>query len=558
MAVQAIDYHQARFDPTVVPFDVLQESLDMALIFDPVDRYLAFTYLKTFRDYFTRARNFSTIDWQDQMIAKLALENLIGLVAFRSSGKSEFLAESFIAYYIMAFPYSLIGVFSESAPMSRTRLRNIKRQIVGQRGVIRNGKKNPFANFYKHNTEWNKESIVLPNGSRVEVAGSATGVRGGREGDERYNIIIVDDPVPEQMGKDEAILKWFRESVANLGQAGTIIILIGTPRRYGDIIVDLLENAEKMGMSLIYIKVAEQYPPITMDQIAWPSRWTFEASCCHKLDSSCSLEFDPFTRALAHMEAHKNFIGSLAWFREYMCEPIADGTALFPQSLLAKSFDYDLAMGEFMSPSSIRVLGVDPAVSEEAGFIVLEIDTEVKDYEHYTGYRGNILHSEHLNGKNYPDDFQKVQLETIIRLKDQYNVVAIGIEDNGYQATYKNLLKALRINLPIHLITTTAEKHSWEVGLPSVRQWFENGFLSIPQKNEENTLERMGRLILELRGFQFEGGKVLYNGVAHGDLPMALLKAKEVYHIYKGKGIKMIGSMDQITQIQERRNEYYG
>ena len=313
-----------------------------------------------------------------------------------------------------------------------------------------------------------------------------------------------------------------------------------------------------MGMSLLYVPVAEQYPPISLEQIAWPERWIFEASCCHKPDSPCSLANDSFVRALAHMEAHKNFIGSLAWAREFMCEPIADGTALFPQSLLAKNFNNDLAMGELMSPSSIRVMGVDPAVEEEAGFIIIEIDTTVNEYEHYTGYRANIIHSEPLWGKDHADDFQNVQLETIIRLSKIYGVTAIGIESNGYQGTYKNLIEQKGVRLPIYLIPTTGDKHNHEVGLPSVRQWFENGFLSIPNKDEGLTHERMGRLIQELRGWQFEGGKVHYNGVAHGDLVMALLKAKEVYHLYMGKKLTVIGSMNQITKIHERRNNYYG
>lgn len=558
MATETVNYHQARLDPTIVPFEVLQESLDLARIFDPTDRYLALSYLETFKDYFTKCRNFETVDYQDELMARLALENLIGLVVFRSGGKSEFLAESFVAYYVMAFPNSLVGVFSESSGMSKTRLRNIKRQIVGQRGFIRNGKKNPFYNFYKYNMEWNKESIVLANYSRVEVAGSTTGVRGGREGDERYNLLIIDDPVPELAGKDEAVIKWFRESIANLGQAGTIIILIGTPRRFGDIIVDLMDNAKKMGMSLLYVPVAEQYPPITLDQIAWPERWLFEASCCHKPDSGCALVHEPLTRAIAHMENHKNFIGSLAWSREFMCEAIADGTALFPHGLLAKNFNDERAMGELKSPKSIRVLGVDPAFSEVAGFIVLEIDIEVKEYENYTGYQATIIHSEALDGKNYSTEFQNVQLDIIINLCRIYNVNAVGIEDNGYQGNYKQLIEQRGVKLPIHEITTTGDKHLFEVGLPSVRQWFENGFLKIPNKDEGITHERMGRLIHHLRGFQFEDGKVKYNGMDHGDLGMALLKAKEVYHLYTGSKLRVIGSIDQITKIHQRRNNYYG
>ena len=549
-------FHQARLDPTCCPFDIIKESLELARINDADDQYLCHSYLSSLDDYFVRARAFDKIAWQETFNQALKTRDLIGIVLARRHGKSEKTAESFPAYYAMAFPYSLIGIFSESTPMSKTRLRNIKRQIIGQRGKIRNGKRNPFYNFYKYNKGWSTQAIVLANETRIEVAGSVTGVRGGREGDERYNLLIIDDPVPEQVGKDEAIIKWFKETIANLGQAGTIILLIGTPRRYGDIIVELLENAEEQGMYLIYVKVSKQYPPSSLEQISWPERWLTVNSCCLIEDSPCAAKYDPLTRAVAHMEAHRKFIGSLAWAREYMCEPIADGTALFPQSLIETVLNRERCLGRVKKPGSIRVLGVDPAASPEAdsfaGFIVLEIDIDKEKYAHYTGYKATVIHVEYISGVRFETSFLREQLAIIINLHKIYDLDAIGIEDNSYQAMYHDLIKETH-SLPVYLITTTGDKHNLETGLPSIRQWLENGFLELPYKDEGTTREKMGRLIREMRGFQFESGKVLYNGLAHGDLVMALLKAKEVYHLFTGSQLTVIGSIDS-----EQRTNYYG
>jgi len=77
-------------------------------------------------------------------------------------------------------------------------------------------------------------------------------------------------------------------------------------------------------------------------------------------------------------------MGSVAWSKEYMCEPISGGTSLFPWNLLERAIDNDLLPKAEGSKRFTYYLGMDVALSEKdtADWSVIIIGEQSNDEKH--------------------------------------------------------------------------------------------------------------------------------------------------------------------------------
>ena len=155
-------------------------------------------------------------------------------------------------------------------------------------------------------------------------------------------------------------------------------------------------------------------------------------------------------------------------------------------------------------------------------FTVLQVVPELK-----------VLEVFRQNGISY-----KHQKLNLLKLYKRYRPQLIYAESNQYQAVFPQELKDDYAMLPILAYNTGGEKHTWEVGVPSMVDYFENGQLPIPTGDKESMIYKE-ILFEELSAIIYEDGKVKSVG-DHDDTVMSLWIAIQA-------AIEYFGSILQTT-----------
>lgn len=289
---------------------------------------------------------------------------------------------------------------------------------------------------------WRHDSVILDNGNIIVCKGTGQQVRGMKFRDVRPTLVIVDDPEDEHNTKTpestDANLRWFLQSVVPMvDKRNNKIVVIGTPinQRCTVLTLSTMSNWKTIKYSYIY----------TDDNGIQHSIWKEMKSVKELLDEKTALEE----------------IGKISvWYRERMCELVADETQIFKESYFKYykgNFDYDHYKkpylnlierdGEDYSKDPMKIpinifIGVDPASSldERAAYsVIMPVAIDNEDNKYILPYfRGRITPIE-LGDK-------------IISFAQLYNPIKMRIESNGYQDMLRQYVrkrcKELNIYVP--------------------------------------------------------------------------------------------------------------
>lgn len=546
------------------------QVLDMSLPFEVVDIELRtqLQYAKhSLADMIVFIHNLTLYQpIQPKILERLQNGSRILMVIHREFGKST-MAEDLAVRELAFNENAFVIFFCKSDDAAANRVSAVKSYFEME--YLPNGKENPFRQLRPSRKEgkqdrkykWSNSDFILNTGNRCLGGGAGKGILGVKEGDMRPTLIIIDDPVdPDGLSgtDDEKMIKWLRQTISPLGGPMTRIIIIGTPRRYTDVIMTYLRDP------MIYQTL--YYPALYEDgSIMCPDYWLRKGSCCTDYlnpELNCqSLEGDELIAM--HIKQRIAEMGSVGWASEYLLKPVDDSTSLFPMRILnkckmdgknytKKSFLQNrkkaYEANEIFKKTGVMpkrmpcVIGVDLAPSEKPDgdwntIFVVSIE-EGKPNELLDGYKMRGL----------PTAEVKEFLVNVYRL---YRAELVVVESNGWQIHFIHDAAKYEAIMPITGHSTHTEKHSSTIGIPSMKTLFENEQFLVPYPIEsedaldeevhEETVAFVDLFFHQLHGFNMDKGKVV-SVTAHDDLPMgcwmAIIAAREVLEnstiIYEG------------------------
>jgi len=264
------------------------------------------------------------------------------------------------------------------------------------------------------------------------------------------------------------------------------LILVGTPQRYDDLLMDIMQNPS-------YTRKKYQ-AVLDWDEkkVLWPEYYSWET-----------------------LMQRREEIGSLAFDQEFMCEPVDESSSLFPYSLISQGFDSEATLiSEYKGPWKVYI-GCDLAISASTGadytvFMTIAVDE--------FGNR-HILDIFRAKGLSY-----KAQVQKIIELARRYNPRLILVESNQFQKIIADMLKEYT-DLPVREYVTGRKKTDLTEGVPSLRVLFENKKVKIP-RGDKRSIDATEVFVRELNAFGFREGKL--EGIGeHDDTVMAFWIANE-------------------------------
>jgi len=322
---------------------------------------------------------------------------------------------------------------------------------------------------------WGSTELTFGNKSRIIAKGYGSANRGPHP-----QIVICDDVLTDKTQlSDEMIEQIFYQAISPMPLEK--LIVVGTPQHYKDLLHQLFENK---------IYVSKKYPAIIDEEkkkVLWPQRWSYEK-----------------------LMRRKEEIGEINFSKEYLCNPLDDSSSLFPYKLLESCFDPQLKLTEF-GPSLKHVIGCDLAISDSkradySVFTVLELTKDKKM---------RIIDMFRAKGLSY-----KRQLQEVLKLDARYNPSLIYVEENNFQKMFVQMLQDETVTAPIKGVKTGTEKHSIEVGVPSLRQMFENQKFVIP-RGDRYSRQMTDVLVSELVAFGIKEKQVI-TVAEHDDTVMSL------------------------------------
>lgn len=340
-----------------------------------------------------------------------------------------------------------------------------------------------------------RTEVRFLNGKKITAKGIGSPLRGRHP-----QLIILDDVVNEAnsfSSEDrQKLIKYVNEVVLPMKDKGTIkqrtaglrsqIVIVGTAQDYEDLYHTLQKNPQYEGVKLKAIMDEET------QTVLWPDRYSYE-----------------------DLMAVKESIGSLSFAKEYQNDPMSDDTTIFPTSLFQPLFDTTLEYVRNYEGADPVYMGVDFSVpgSTDGDWTVIFVMS-------YNAQDNLFTPLNYWRAK--PTDI-KDQLSQIEYFAKMYKVTMGYLEDNMFQAVYREHFKR-HSTLPLRGHTVTAVgKKSMKTGLISIRPILENAQICFPYKTEADR-NKTDMIVSEFNGVKQRNGKI-GNESSHDDIVLAMWHA---------------------------------
>ncbi len=236
------------------------------------------------------------------------------------------------------------------------------------------------------------------------------------------------------------------------------IVTIGTPTSQTDLLFELFMNT-----SFKSKKYQAFLNPTKMALPLWPSEFS-------KKD----------------LEMIKETLGSLAFSREYLCEPIGDEDRMFPYPLISQGFIDNAKWIKERNPFCDYYMGCDFAMSAATGadysvFIVVEKDK-----------KGRCRLANMYRVKGSPFEFQMAK---IISFHKQYQPVNTLVDSRSFGRNFYHQMRTYGMNVEEYMLTNDSKNTL----ISHLAQQFEKVKVLIPRSNE--TFEMTKQMIKELTSY---------------------------------------------------------
>jgi len=300
----------------------------------------------------------------------------------------------------------------------------------------------------------NRQDVRLNNGSRIRALGYGKKTRGRHP-----KYIVLDDVLNDEDMFSETTrrknIEYYKSAIVNMATPDGQVVNVGTPYHAADLWGWLRKNPAY---------IFKRYPGILIDKdtgeeralFSW--RWTVDALRMKKIE-----------------------IGSVAFTREILCQPISDDLSIFPSYLFPPLFDDHLkvrpTLNEIRARGWTTYMGVDIARSASVGadyFVIFVIGCDSEGNHHIVDIR---------RSKGMPFKRQLDEMKIAAAL---YDPALIFIESNAMQQVYTDEMRRTT-DLPVkEFVTLATNKYPLDRGIPGLRILLENQKLVIPRGNEES------------------------------------------------------------------------
>jgi len=336
----------------------------------------------------------------------------------------------------------------------------------------------PALQHLKPKRGWAKQKFKFTNKSSISAMSVGKAVRGAHP-----QIVVLDDILSsEAQTQLKHISSWFYTALLPVLHHTAQLCIVGTPFSYTDLYAELKK---------LKSYAVREYPAINEQtgEPLFPERWSLDA-----------------------LNNRRNDMTSIAFTREYLCKPIASEASLFPEEVLNKVKDDELALSYYPhdGESYNYYIGWDPAISADRRadytcMMVVAVDENKNKH---------IIHTHHEKGMDFSS-----QIDKIIELNARFNPVIIELETNNFALAFNQVLNEIS-DLPIKPFNMSRMKK--EALIHTLQLQFEQGKLSIPYKDEGGTRRLMNNLLTELSTFtMLDNGRMESLG-GHDDMVMAL------------------------------------
>ena len=336
----------------------------------------------------------------------------------------------------------------------------------------------PALQHLKPSRGWAKQKFKFTNKSTISAMSVGKAVRGAHP-----QIVVLDDILSsEAQTQLKAISSWFYTALLPVLHHTAQLCIVGTPFSYTDLYAELKK---------LKSYAVREYPAINEQtgKCLFPERWSLEA-----------------------LDERRNDMTSIAFTREYLCKPISSEASLFPEEVLEKVKDDELALSYYPrdGESYNYYIGWDPAISADRRadytcMMVIAVDENKNKH---------IIHTHHEKGMNFSS-----QIDKIIELNARFNPVIIELETNNFAIAFNQVLNEIS-DLPIKPFNMSRMKK--EALIHTLQLQFEQGKLTIPYKDEGGTRRLMNSLLVEFSTFTMLDNRRMESLGGHDDMVIAL------------------------------------
>jgi hypothetical protein len=422
----------------------------------------------------------------------------VAINAARDHSKSTFFSYAYPIWRAWSEPGCEVYIFSATLDQAIEFLDIIVYGRANLRGMIDIPELThlvPTAEDFKRDprVRLNRQDVRLNNGSRIRALGYGKKTRGRHP-----KYIVLDDVLNDEDMFSETTrrknIEYYKSAIVNMATPDGQVINVGTPYHAADLWGWLRKNPAY---------IFKRYPGILTDPATGEEKALF-----------------PWRWDVASLKMKKIEIGSVAFTREILCQPISDDLSIFPSYLFPPLFDMQLkirpTLTEIRSRRLTTYMGVDIARSASVGadyFVIFVIGVD----GHGNHYIIDIRRS-----KGMP--FRK-QLDEMKIAAGLYDPALIFIESNAMQQIYTDEMRRTT-DLPVkEFVTLATNKYPLDRGIPGLRILLENQKLVIP-RGDELSRRITDIWIDEATQFGFIDGKLQGAG-EHDDTVMAWWFATE-------------------------------
>jgi phage terminase large subunit-like protein len=433
---------------------------------------------RDFKYFFEDICGFQLADFHKEWYEMSEDHNKTCVIASRDHGKSVF----YRCYLLWKMAYNEgteVLFFSHSQHQSIDHMAKMDELIMTT----------PALEHLKPKRGWAKQLFRFTNKSSIRAMSVGKAVRGAHP-----DIVVLDDILSsEAQTQLKAVAQWFYTALLPVLHHTAQLCIVGTPFSFTDL------YAELKGLSGYSVK---EYPAInekTGDPL-WPERWSLDA-----------------------LNSRRNEMTSIAFTREYLCQPLSSEESLFPEEMIANAKDDSIALTYYPDPdeSLNYYIGWDPAISPDRKadytcMIVIGMDEN---------RHKKIVHVHHEKGMDFSS-----QIDKIIELNVRFSPVIIELETNNFALAFKQVLNEVS-DLPVKPFSMSRMKK--EALIHTLQLHFEQGHLKIPYMDEGATRRHMNTLITELSTFtMLENGRMESLG-SHDDMVISLALAVQATKEYR-------------------------
>jgi hypothetical protein len=400
------------------------------------------------------------------------------VIASRDHGKSVFY-RVYLLWKMAYNPGTEVLFFSHSQHQSIDHMAKMDELIM----------MTPALQHLKPKRGWAKQLFKMTNKSSIRAMSVGKAVRGAHP-----DIVVLDDILSSEAATQlKSVAQWFYTALLPVLHHTAQLCIVGTPFSFTDL------YAELKGLKGYEVR---EYPAInerTGDPL-WPERWNLDA-----------------------LNSRRNEMTSIAFTREYLCQPLSSEESLFPEEMIANAKDDSLSLSYYPDPDEHfnYYIGWDPAISanRKADYTCMMV-IAMDENRHK-----RVIHTHHEKGMDFSS-----QIDKIIELNARFNPVIIELETNNFAVAFNQVLKEIS-DLPIKPFNMSRMKK--EALIHTLQLHFEQGHLAIPFKDEGSTLRHMNNLITELSTFtMLENGRMESLG-AHDDMVIALALSVQATKEYR-------------------------